>query len=187
MTPVRTVARALLGTVFVYSGAQVVQNPDRVAAKAKTVTDKVAPLIAKVSPKLPTDTRTLVQVNAAVQVVGGLMLLTPLRRLGAVALVGSLVPTTLAGHPFWQIEDPAERALHRTHFLKNLGLMGGALLAAADNDGAPGLRWRANHLVSDVSRATQRAAGNTKSKARIARKSAKLGRASATFGKHLVD
>jgi putative oxidoreductase len=187
MTPVRTVARALLGAVFVYSGAQVVQNPDRVVAKAKTVTDKVAPLIAKASPKLPTDARTLVQVNGAVQIVGGLMLLTPLRRLGAVALAGSLVPTTLAGHPFWHIDDPVERAQHRTHFLKNLGLMGGALLAAADNDGAPGLRWRANRLATDTSAALHRAAGNTRSKAKIARKSAKLGRQSATFGRHLID
>ncbi|HEY2793212.1 MAG TPA: DoxX family membrane protein [Micromonosporaceae bacterium] len=187
MTPVRTAARAMLGTVFVYYGAQVIKKPDRVVAKAETVTEKIAPLIAKVSPHLPTDARTLVQVNGAVQVVGGVMLLTPLRRLGAAALAASLVPTTLAGHPFWQMTDPAERAAQRTHFFKNLGLMGGALLAAADNDGAPGLRWRAGHLATHLSDATQRAAGNTRSKARIARKSAKLGRASATFGKHLVD
>jgi putative oxidoreductase len=184
---VRTAARAMLATIFVTAGAQSIQNPDRLVPKAAPVTDKVAPLIAKAHPKLPTDARTLVQVNGAVQVIGGLMLMTPLRRLGAVALAGSLIPTTIAGHAYWSMEDPAERAMHRTHFLKNLGLLGGTLLAAADNDGAPGLRWRASHLASDTSRAVQRATGNAKSKATIAKKSAKLGRKSATFGRHLVD
>jgi putative oxidoreductase len=177
----------MLATIFVTAGAQSVTNPGRLVPKAKSVTDKVAPLIGKISPKLPTDARTLVQVNGAVQVAGGLMLMTPLRRIGAVALAGSLIPTTFAGHPFWTYHDPIERATHRTHFLKNLGLLGGTLLAAADNNGDPGLRWRASHLASDTSRAVQRATGNAKSKAAIAKKSAQLGRKSATFSRHLVD
>jgi putative oxidoreductase len=177
----------MLATIFVTAGAQSVQNPDRLVPKAKPLTDKVAPLLAKSRLPLPTETRALVQLNGAVQVVGGLLLMTPLRRVGAVALAGSLIPTTLAGHSFWTMDDPAERAMHRTHFLKNLGLLGGTLLAAADNNGDPGLRWRASHLAADASHAVHRATGNAKSKASIARKSAKLGRKSATFGRHLVD
>jgi putative oxidoreductase len=177
----------MLATIFVTAGAQSVQNPDRLVPKAKPLTDKVAPLLARSGLPVPTETRTLVQINGAVQVVGGLMLMTPLRRLGAVALAGSLIPTTLAGHSFWTMDDPTERAMHRTHFLKNLGLLGGTLLAAADNNGNPGLRWRAGRLAADTSNAVHRTAGNAKSKAAIARKSAKLGRQSATFGRHLAD
>ncbi len=187
MTPVRTVARALLSAVFVTSGIQSVTNPDRLVEKAKSVTDKVAPLLEKSGLPLPTDTRTLVQLNGAVQLAGGLMLMTPLRRIGGAALAASLVPTTLAGHPFWKIKDPAERAAHRTHLLKNLGLMGGALLAAVDTGGEPSLRWRANRLAEDASRSVQRTARTARAKSKIARRSAALGRKSATFGRHLVD
>jgi len=184
MTPVRTVARAMLAAIFVSSGAQSVAKPDRLVEKAKPLTDKMAPLLEKSG--LPTDARRLVQVNGAVQVVGGLMLMTPLRRLGGAALAGSLVPTTIAGHPFWQFKDPTERAMHRTHFLKNVGLMGGALLAAVDTGGEPGLRWRANRLAQDTSRAVRRSTSNAKSKASIARKSARLGRKSAMFSRQLT-
>jgi putative oxidoreductase len=179
MTPVRTAARALLASVFVVNGAEALNSPDRLVERAKPVADRLAPIIAKASPRIPTDARSLVQINAAVQVVGGMMLLTPFRRVAAMVLAGSLVPTTLAGHPFWKSQDPVERAMHRSQALKNLGLLGGTLLAAVDNDGDPGLRWRASHLASDTSHAVRRATGNAKSKAVIAQKSAALGRKSA--------
>jgi putative oxidoreductase len=43
------------------------------------------------------------------------------------------VPTTLAGHAYWQHEDPAARKTNRIQFLKNLGLLGG-LMAVAVTD-----------------------------------------------------
>jgi hypothetical protein len=36
--------------------------------------------------------------------------------------------------------------------LKNLGLVGAALLAAVDTAGQPGLAWRAGHLAQDTRR-----------------------------------
>ena len=48
-------------------------------------------------------------------------------------LAASLVPTTLAGHPYWTIEDPAERKQQRIHFHKNMALIGGLLFAALDH------------------------------------------------------
>jgi hypothetical protein len=51
---------------------------------------------------------------------------------GAAALAGTLVPTTLAGHPYWRIDDPAARRQQRVHFFKNVGLLGGALLVVAE-------------------------------------------------------
>jgi uncharacterized membrane protein YphA (DoxX/SURF4 family) len=44
-------------------------------------------------------------------------------------LIGSLIPTTLAGHRFWQETDEARRSQQRIHFLKNVGLLGGLILA----------------------------------------------------------
>ena len=48
------------------------------------------------------------------------------------ALIASLIPTTVAGHPFWTIEDPAARAQQRIHFLKNSAMLGGLLLVVLD-------------------------------------------------------
>ena len=53
-------------------------------------------------------------------------------RLSALALAGSLVPTTLAGHAYWTIDDPAVRKVQRIHFHKNMALIGGLLFAALD-------------------------------------------------------
>jgi uncharacterized membrane protein YphA (DoxX/SURF4 family) len=53
-------------------------------------------------------------------------------RLAAAVLAGTLVPTTLAGHPYWRIEDPAMRRQQRIHFFKNVGLFGGALLVLSE-------------------------------------------------------
>ncbi len=46
-------------------------------------------------------------------------------------LAVNLVPTTVAGHAYWEHEDPTARAANRSHFLKNLGLIGGLLATAA--------------------------------------------------------
>jgi uncharacterized membrane protein YphA (DoxX/SURF4 family) len=68
-----------------------------------------------------------------VQVGGGALLAVGIfPRLAGLALAGSLVPTTFAGHPFWQIEDPTQRAQQRVHFLKNAAILGGLLIAAFD-------------------------------------------------------
>jgi uncharacterized membrane protein YphA (DoxX/SURF4 family) len=58
-------------------------------------------------------------------------------------LAGTIVPTTYAGHRFWEESDPQSRSQQRIHFLKNLGLLGGLILAAVDTEGRPGLAWRA--------------------------------------------
>lgn len=143
MKLVHTAGRALLSGIFVSSGARALTNPDMFVPTAKRFTDRVAPVLEKADPRLPTETRTLVQVNAAAQLAGGLLLVTPLRRPAALMLAASLVPTTLAAHPFWEHDDPSERSGHQVHFLKNLGLLGGLLLAATDTEGKPGLGWRA--------------------------------------------
>ena len=52
------------------------------------------------------------------------------------------MPTTVAGHPYWEEKDPAARKQQQIHFLKNLTMLGGLLIAAADTDGSPSLAWR---------------------------------------------
>jgi putative oxidoreductase len=82
---------------------------------------------------LPQDDELVVRGNAAVQMAGGTMLaLGVLPRLSALALVASMVPTTLAGHAYWSLEDPAARKQQRIQFHKNLAMIGGLLFAVLD-------------------------------------------------------
>jgi uncharacterized membrane protein YphA (DoxX/SURF4 family) len=41
-----------------------------------------------------------------------------------------MVPTSLAGHAFWKIDDPVMRKTQRVQFLKNLAMIGGLLAVA---------------------------------------------------------
>lgn len=177
MKPVRSLARVMLSGIFVVSGARNLQNPGRLVTAAKPVTDRVAPLIQNLHPRIPTDTETLVRANAATQLVGGLMLATgKFTRPVALVLAGTLVPTTVAGHPFWNNDDPMTRNNNQVHFLKNLGLLGGLLLAAADTGGRPGLRWRAGHRIDHSRRSVQRAVRTARREAKIAVRSAATAR-----------
>jgi len=67
-----------------------------------------------------------------------------LPRVGAALVAASIIPDTVTNHPFWTRSDPDEQAADRSHFVKNLGLLGGALLASVDTAGKPGMAWRAN-------------------------------------------
>jgi uncharacterized membrane protein YphA (DoxX/SURF4 family) len=55
-----------------------------------------------------------------------------LPRLSSLALIGSLVPTTIAGHGFWTADDPITRKLQRIQFHKNMAMIGGLVFAALD-------------------------------------------------------
>jgi uncharacterized membrane protein YphA (DoxX/SURF4 family) len=186
MRPVRAAARALLGALFVTSGVRTLALPDGMVPRAKPVTDRLAPTLERVSPRMPTDPRSLVRLNAAAQLAGGLLLATGrFSRPAAALLAGSLVPTTLAGHPFWTYGDPAERRAQRVQFMKNMGLLGGLLLAAADTEGRPGLRWRAGHAVGHTQRSIRRAARTTRRAAHTARREAKIATLAAGVARRL--
>ena len=63
--------------------------------------------------------------------VGGLSVLFGYHaRLGALLLVVFLIPVTLYMHNFWSVAEPAASIGQQTHFLKNVAMLGGALLIA---------------------------------------------------------
>jgi putative oxidoreductase len=51
-------------------------------------------------------------------------------RAGAWLIIAFLVPVTLLMHRFWAAPDPVTAEMHRIHFLKNVAILGGALLLA---------------------------------------------------------
>lgn len=131
MTLLRTVARPMLASMFVYGGAMALKEPGPRAAKAQPTAD----LIKKLAPSLPVNGSNLTRFNGAVQLVAGTALATGrFPRLAALALAATLPPTTFAGHPYWNETDPAARANQRIHFFKNVSMTGGLLMATLDPD-----------------------------------------------------
>ena len=179
MSVLRDAARPMLASIFIIQGFDTMLHPERVAPRAEPV---VAPL-AELVPGVPT-TEDAVRLNGAVQfTAGSLLALGIFPRLSAAAIAVTLVPTTAAGHRFWEVEDEKERAQQRIHFLKNLAIFGGLLIAAGDTAGRPSLAWRSRHAVRtarrDVALATRAAKVSARAGARAGRVSARANRASA--------
>jgi putative oxidoreductase len=118
-------ARSMMGAIFVRSGWDTLREPgERRTQQAAAI-------------GLP-NAEAMVRFNGGAMMLGGAaMALGVFPRAAATGLVLALGPTTYAGHRFWEEDDAATRAQQRTHFLKNLAIVGGLIAYAAlagDND-----------------------------------------------------
>lgn len=128
LAPLRPVARVLTGSTYAMLGLDAMRAPGGRVDQASPVLAQIRTVVP-----LPDDDELIVRGNAALQVVcGSTLALGIAPRLSALALAASLVPTTLAGHSYWNLEDPVQRKAQRIHFHKNLALIGGLLLAVLD-------------------------------------------------------
>ncbi|MGH3875670.1 MAG: DoxX family protein [Actinophytocola sp.] len=162
----RRIARPLLAAVFVSGGIDSLRNPKPPMQTAEPMLDKAREQVGdKVPDQVPTDTETLVKLDAAIKIGAGIALaLNKFPRLAALLLAGTLVPTTAAAHRFWEYEDPQERSAQQIHFFKNLGLLGGLMIAAGDTHGKPSVAWRTKHAANRATGKVQGAAGTATGK-----------------------
>jgi uncharacterized membrane protein YphA (DoxX/SURF4 family) len=131
MTLLRSVARPLLASMFFYGGVNAILTAKEKAPKAKPVAD----LIHQMAPDIEVSPANLVRANGALHVAAATAVATGhVPRVSSFILAGSLVPTTVMGHQFWNESDPVARQNQRIHFLKNLSMMGGLLMATLDPD-----------------------------------------------------
>lgn len=169
MTLVRRVARPMLAAIFVVQGLDALRHPARLAPKAAKLAEQLAPL------GVPNDPELLVRANGATMAAGGALFATGrFPRLASLALAGAMVPTTYVGHPFWAESDPAAKKTQRIQFLKNVGLVGGLLLASVDTEGKPGLAYRMGMAGDAAKRTARRSRREARHAARAARREAKL-------------
>jgi putative oxidoreductase len=172
MVVLRAFARPLLASIFIVQGYDTFRHPEKVATRAEPV---ITPL-AERFPAVPAKPEDAVRLNGAVQVAAGTMLaLGRWPRLSALALAATLVPTTLAGHRFWEAEDDATKAQQRIHFLKNTSMLGGLLIAVGDTEGKPSIAWRARYAAQEAGRTARSARKQAARTARTAKVSAKAG------------
>lgn len=73
---------------------------------------------------------TLAVVISGIMIIsGGISIILGYKaKIGAILLVVFLVPVTFIMHAFWSIEDPMQSQMQMVMFLKNLSMLGGALM-----------------------------------------------------------
>jgi putative oxidoreductase len=73
--------------------------------------------------------RLAVPLSGVLAIAGGLSVLVGYHtRIGAWLLVAFLLPVTFMMHAFWQLHDPVAVHIQQAMFLKNLSMIGAALL-----------------------------------------------------------
>jgi putative oxidoreductase len=73
----------------------------------------------------------LVPLSGLIALLGGISILLGFKaRCGAWLVIIFLVPVTFTLHPFWAETDPMMSSMQQTMFLKNLSMIGAALLIA---------------------------------------------------------
>lgn len=154
MTISRRIARPLLASIFIAEGWGSIRNP---VEDTEAVEVQQSGLTAG-----GVNASTVVRLNGVVQIGGGVLLAVgKFPRLAALALMGTILPTTYTGHRFWEEPDAEKRAQQRTQLLKNLGLLGGLIFAAVDTDGAPSVAWRTRRRVRQVASSVTEAHANS--------------------------
>jgi len=160
----------MLAAIFIAGGIEALRRPGKRVEAAQPLVDKAAGPLG-----LPDDPELLIRANGALMVGAGAMLATGrLPRVSAAALAATLVPSTVVEYPFWAAADPEERRSQLISTVKNVGLLGGLLLAAVDTDGRPGLAYRAKMAGDSIARSARTTRREARMAAKLAGKEARL-------------
>jgi uncharacterized membrane protein YphA (DoxX/SURF4 family) len=155
---IRRIARPLLSVVFIGQGIDSLRNPESAAEAAAPIVGGLQALPDPVGSSIPSDPQTFAQINAAVQIGGGLLLATgKMPRVASAALAFTVLPANLGAHMFWNETDPQRKAEKRQAFLTDLSLLGGLMIASADTAGKPSLGWRGRRAAERLSEAVSSA------------------------------
>ena len=109
------IGRLILGFYYLYSAFNHFKN-------YQSMTGFVS------SKDVPAPTLAVIGSGFLLLIAGLSFLLGFLPYIGVIALVLFFLPVTFWMHNFWTISDPAEKRNQRIHFMKNMALMGSALL-----------------------------------------------------------
>jgi putative oxidoreductase len=71
----------------------------------------------------------LVPLSGLIALLGGISILLGFQvRIGALLLMIFLIPVTVVMHNFWSVSDPMTLLIQKAMFMKNLAMLGGALV-----------------------------------------------------------
>jgi putative oxidoreductase len=88
----------------------------------------------------------LLLIGVIFEIVGGLLVFLGLWvRLGVLLLILFLIPTTIAFHHFWELQEP-DREMQMINFMKNVSILGGLLVVLALGKGR---KTEKSHIQED--------------------------------------
>jgi len=129
MRLLRAAGRAFTGIPYIVLGYDAATEPGMRVNAAAPLLDKARAVVP-----VPLDNEAIVRANGAAMAVGGAMVASGFgARVGAGIIAASLIPTTAAGHAFWEIDDPMQRKMQQVQFVKNLTMLGGVVMILAGN------------------------------------------------------
>lgn len=173
MTLVRRLARPLLAAPFIANGLDGLRHPGPRVEGARPIVARVSDLAGPLG--VPDDPELLVRANSAAMAGAGVLLATgKLPRVAGIVLAVTSSASIAANSAFWTEKDPDARRARRREFVARVGLVGGALLAAVDTEGRPGLAWRSRRAARSAERTATRAKREARRATRLAKAEAQL-------------
>ncbi|GEA88611.1 DoxX family membrane protein [Cellulomonas cellasea] len=157
----RRFARPLFASSFVQQGVDAVRNPAAHVEVARGALERVTasvprgkvPALDRYREPTPGQLTTLVRVHGAATALAGLAFaLGRAPRTSALLLAALTAPLAAADLPAKKgahVGSPDAARERRAHLLRTLSATGGALLAAADYAGRPGVSWRLARFRDD--------------------------------------
>ncbi|MHA7305412.1 DoxX family protein [Arthrobacter sp. TMN-49] len=152
MSIVRALARPMLASSFILAGLDRLRHADQTAAQLR-------PVLQPLSAALPMEVseKSLARVLAGTQVGAGILLATgKCSRAAAMVLAVTAGLNTVVEYRTAEPTNKENRSHRRHQLAKNIGLVGGALLASVDTAGRPGLAWRAEKLLKTGKKTTHK-------------------------------
>lgn len=155
----RRIARPLFASWFLSEGVDALRRPAAHVAVARGAVDRLTATVpagalggALDAYRHPSDAQlaTVVRAHGAATALSALLLATGRApRAAALALAALTLPLAAADAPASRKErthlGEQDKKDRRARFLRGLSMTGGALIAAADTAGRPGVRWRVEH------------------------------------------
>ncbi len=121
MSFLKTVGHVLLGYMFITGGYGAFAEPGYRVDKV----DQAG---------IPAAKQAVILNGGTMVVAGTALAIGFLPKLAALILIGTLIPTTLVGHPFWTEENSQTRRNHQIHFNKNIAMIGGLVAVLFEKD-----------------------------------------------------
>ncbi|GAA1406155.1 MULTISPECIES: DoxX family membrane protein [Oerskovia] len=145
----RHVARPMLASWFIYDGVQAALKPAEHVRAARRGVSLVGQQLGVEEPLSEKQVSALVRAHGAATAVAGLFLAVgKAPRTAALTLAALSVPLAVVNQPFTPSDVP--RDVRTRKFVANLGAIGAALIAGADYEGRPGVRWRVDRARKDI-------------------------------------
>lgn len=111
------IGRTIFGGYFLYNGINHFLHRDQLSGYAQT---KGVPAA-----------NVAVQGSGVLMILGGLSLLTGYKpKIGSALITAFLAGVTPSMHRFWSEQNPQQRQAEMINFMKNVALVGGAMIAA---------------------------------------------------------